>query len=125
VTDQTRDPLAAFDPATVERVAAAHDLPADRLRDRLAAHQRSVRALPGVDDIVYEWRRSFPGDPVVERRPDAYLLVVAAPVWAEFADALDFDEATRDAVRAVHRETVAAVVEGSLPDGDPVVLTRP
>jgi hypothetical protein len=125
VTDQTRDPLAAFDPATVERVAAAHDLSADRLRDSLAAHQRSVRDLPGVDDIVYEWRRAFPGDPVVERRPDAYLLVVAALVWGEFADALGLDETTREAVRAVHRETVAAAADGPLPDGDPVVLTRP
>jgi len=115
-----RDPLAAFDDAHVAGVASEYDVGERRLRECLRRHQQQVRDLPGVEDIVYEWRRAFPWDPVVERRDEAYRLRVEPNVWPEFSNALGFDDAETAAVRAVHERHVP----GSQ-GGDAMVLTRP
>jgi transposase-like protein len=121
----TRDPLAAFDDATVEAVARDHGVAPDRVRALVRRHQELVRRLPGVDDIVYEWRRGFPNDPVVERRPGAYYLSVAEPVWPEFVAALSLDDREASLLQAVHRRQLRAAVGGT-PTGDrgALVLTR-
>ncbi|MDS0293105.1 hypothetical protein [Halogeometricum luteum] len=129
-----RDPLAAFDDAVFGRVARESGIEAARLRRVAAAHQRGVRSLPGVDDIVYEWRRTLPSDPLAERRDEAYFLAVDPTVWTEFLDALDATDEEGDALRAVHREQFAASLGAdAVPEdgGDegrravPLVLTRP
>lgn len=121
-----RDPLAAFDRETIERTAAA-DLPADDLARLVARHQESVRNLPGVEDIVYEWRNHFQGDPLVHRTPDVYVLALPARVWEEFADALGLEGAELEALRSVHdRQARAHADEESRFDGAAaMVLTRP
>lgn len=102
----TADPdlLVPFDADLVELVAGRHDVTAEDLRELLASHQRQVRANPGVDDIVYEWRTQFHEQPLVTRTDDVYYLLVRDHVWDEFADALDVAEATMVAVNDVHEE---------------------
>jgi hypothetical protein len=145
----TRGPLAAFEDASVDAVAAEWPDAVDgtRLRRLVADHQQSVRDLPGVENIVYEWRRGFPVNPVVLRTDSAYFLLVAPWVWAEFVSALSLSDAEADALRAVHerqfRRSVAVErdridpaaaadhletdADGTLRLGDwePLVLTRP
>lgn len=120
----TRASLATFEDASFDAVVAdaadslgATDAPSEvvderRLRQLVADHQQSVRDLPGVENIVYEWRRSFAVNPVVLRTDSAYFLVVEPWVWAEFAAALSLSPAEVDALRAVHdrqfRRSVAA-----------------
>lgn len=133
------DPLAAFDEDVIGAVAAETGVEDVRLRDLLRRHQELVRDLPGVDDLVYEWRKGFPVDPLVERRTDAYYLRLDRPVWPEFAEALGMDERELRAVRTAHARQLAAAVDtpetddldgdarGDGIDGgdDFVVLTRP
>jgi hypothetical protein len=119
-----RDPLAAFDGTVVETVARQHDIDEQRLRALVRRHQQSVRDLPGVDDIVYEWRRMFPTDPLVERRRDRYVLAPPAHVWAEFGDSLGLDDDEQAAVVAVHTRQANNAVDGDAGE-DCVVLTRP
>ncbi|MDS0298521.1 hypothetical protein NDI76_07190 [Halogeometricum sp. S1BR25-6] len=127
-----RDPLEAFDDAVLGRVARDSGVDAARLRRVVAAHQRGVRALPGVDDIVYEWRRTLPSDPLAKRGEEAYFLAVEPTVWSEFIAALDATDEEGDALRAVHREQFAVSLGAdAVPDTDgdgsavPLVLTRP
>ncbi|MFC7195270.1 hypothetical protein ACFQL4_12360 [Halosimplex aquaticum] len=63
----TRDELAAFDEAVLAEAADEHGVSADRLADLVRTHQSNVRDLPGVEDIVYEWRNYFHRDPLVGR----------------------------------------------------------
>jgi hypothetical protein len=121
----TRDPLASFDEGVIETVAREHDVPAARLRGLIRRHQALVRRLPGVDDVVYEWRRSLPTDPVVERRPDVYYLSVAEHVWPEYVAALSLSGEEATLLRAVHRRQFESAV-GARPTDDrgAMVLTR-
>ncbi|AUV81546.1 hypothetical protein C2R22_07655 [Salinigranum rubrum] len=121
----TRDPLAPFDDRVFDAVAEEYDASTTTLRDLVRRQQELVRRLPGVDDIVYEWRRGFPNDPVVERREEAYYLSVADTVWPEFATALSLDDREATLLRAVHRRQLEASV-GGRPTGErgAMVLTR-
>lgn len=107
----TRDPLAAFDDAVVEAVASEADIETADLLELLRRHQAQMRDLPGAENLVYEWRKAFPWDVLVERREEAYLLTVAASVWPEFGDALDFSDAELDAVKRVHADQLTAAVD--------------
>lgn len=123
-----RDPLAVFDDDVVSRTAEETGVGADHLRDVARSHQRTVRELPGVDDIVYEWRRMFPKNPLLERRTEAYYLVVDALVWGEYGEALSLSRTDFDALRALHEnQLVAALGSEAVPDDGrlPLVLTRP
>jgi hypothetical protein len=121
----TRDSLDAFDEAVVEAVAHEFDERVETVDALLRRHQALVRRLPGVDDIVYEWRTTFPTSPVVERRPEAYYLSVPASVWPEYVSALSLSETEAAILRAVHRHQLDAAVGGK-PTGDreAMVLTR-
>ncbi|KTG10294.1 hypothetical protein AUR64_12010 [Haloprofundus marisrubri] len=125
----TRHPLVGFDADIVSRVAADHGTTAEALATLVERHQQSVRELPGVDDIVYEWRNAFTENPVVERREDRYLLSVPAHVWPEFASALSLSEEELAALRAVHADQLRVDVDsgdGNTDfDDDPMVLVRP
>jgi transposase-like protein len=121
----TRDPLAPFDDSVLAAVARDHGVTVGTLRDLVRRHQELVRRLPGVDDLVYEWRRGFPNDPVVERRSEAYFLSVADTVWPEYVSTLSLDEREAAALRAVHRRQLESSV-GDRPTGDrgAMVLAR-
>ena len=132
-----REPLAAFDDDGIRAVAADRGDDEAAVRDLVRRHQESVRDLPGVEDIVYEWRRMLPRPPLIERREDAYYLLLRRDVWEEYRDALSLTEGEFAALRAVHARQFAAAVGAAGSDGDdgreaaadddrePMVLTRP
>lgn len=121
VTRTAPPPLDAHvDPAARARGADAAAV--DRLLARLVDH---VRAYPGVADLVFEYRRAFSHDPLVERAGEVYYLLVPPHVLPSFASALDADAdgsawaAARDAHR---RAFVAATDVADHGDWDPLVL---
>ena len=138
----TRDALAAFDPTLVRAVAREFERDPDALVALVRDHQESVRTLPGIDNLVYEWRRTLPVDPLVERRSDRYLLRIESAVWGEFTAALALGDDDARALRAVHARQFAESIRnderGERPAGgpgardptrtdgrEPIVLTRP
>ncbi|RDI70775.1 hypothetical protein [Halopelagius longus] len=128
MTRDERDPLAVFDDDVVSRTAEETGVGADRIRSVARSHQQTVRDLPGVEDIVYEWRRSLPKNPLVERRTEAYFLAVDATVWGEYGDALSLSLEEFDALRALHANQLAATLGSDAAPDDgrlPLVLTRP
>lgn len=124
-----RDPLDAFDPDLVSSVAAETGCDADALRSLLRRHQESVRDLPGVDDLVYEWRRVF-DDAVVVRTGSVFCCAVRPAVWSEFADALALEDEERERLVTVHDRQArrTARIEGAdetaFDDRAAVVLAR-
>ncbi|MFB6165363.1 MAG: hypothetical protein ABEJ31_09425 [Haloarculaceae archaeon] len=114
-----------FDDAAIARAAGRHDVTEADLRALLAAHQAQVRANPGVEDIVYEWRAGFHAQPVVLRTDAAYYLCLRAHVWDEFAEALDLSEEELRAVQSVHEDLVRAKTGAERDDGERfMVLAR-
>jgi hypothetical protein len=120
----SRDPLAAFDESLLAAVAGEFDVSVATLEALVRRHQQLVRRLPGVDDIVYEWRKGFPNDPVVERRPEAYYLSVAETVWPEYVAALSLSDREADILRTVHRRQLETTVGGTIGGRAAMVLTR-
>lgn len=104
------DETTLFDPSVVGRVADEHGIERDELAARLADHQQSVDELPGIENIVYEWRKQYE-DPLLARTESAYYLRLPPRVWDEFGDALALDEQLLQAVIDVHRRTVAAACD--------------
>ncbi|MFC7138290.1 hypothetical protein ACFQMA_00385 [Halosimplex aquaticum] len=127
----TRDELAAFDEAVLAEAADEHGVSADRLADLVRTHQSNVRDLPGVEDIVYEWRNYFHRDPLVGRTEGAYYLALPDHVWEEFAEDMDIEGAERAALLAVHDRQArtadpdAGVDTSRLDADEALVLTRP
>jgi len=127
----TRDELAAFDQGVIDAVAADHAVEPARLTELVRTHQANVRDLPGVEDIVYEWRNHYHRDPLVGRTPAVYYLALPDHVWDEFVEDLGIDESERDALLAVHDRQARtasddAGVDVSRLDTDAaLVLTRP
>jgi hypothetical protein len=122
-----RDPLAAFDDEAIDAVAASADVDEELLRTLARDHQEGVRDLPGVDDIVYEWRNQFHLDPLLHRESDVYVLALRGHVWDEFGERLGLEDTELDALRALHDRQARRLVEdaGRLADDEAVVLTRP
>lgn len=123
-----RDQLVAFDENVVSRTVDETNVGTERLRDVAQSHQQMVRELPGVEDIVYEWRRALPKNPLLERRTEVYYLAVDATIWGEYGDALSLSETDFDALRTLHENQLAAALgPESVPDDGrlPLVLVRP
>jgi hypothetical protein len=126
-----RDALGVFDAGLVTDVAGDHDIDSDRLSTLARTHQSNVRDLPGVDDIVYEWRTQFHQDPLLARTNAAYYLALPDHVWDEFAEDIGASEAERAALVDLHgRQTRIDADEvgadtARLETSEPVVLTRP
>lgn len=120
------DPLAAFDDAVVDAAAAEVDCTPDALRDLVRRHQLLVRENPGVDDLLYEWRKYYPYDPLVARTDRAFHVVLRDRVWTEFTDRLALSDAEREALLAVHERQARAEAddESVFEGGAPMVLTR-
>lgn len=107
----------------VPAVAAETDLAESELRALVGKLNASVTDYPGVSDLVFEYRRAFSHDPLVERADGAYFLLVPPRVWPEFGAALDVDERSIAALRAVHERAFSAGTEfGSRGDWVPLVL---
>ena len=126
-----RDALGVFDAGLVTDVAGDHDIDSDRLSTLARTHQSNVRNLPGVDDIVYEWRTQFHQDPLLARTSAAYYLALPDHVWDEFVEDIGASEAERAALVDLHgRQTRIDADEvgadtARLETSEPVVLTRP
>lgn len=122
-----RKPLAPFDDEVFASVAAETGVDESRLRDLARRHQEGVRDLPGVDDIVYEWRNQFHQDPLLHRKADIYVLALRAHVWEELGDQLDATETELTALRTLHERQARTLVtdDSRLGDDDAVVLSRP
>ena len=124
-----RPPLACFDDDVIEAVARDCSLDEDELRALATRHQRAVRDLPGVEDIVYEWRSQFHQDPLLTRTDAVYVLVHRPHVWEEYVESLALDDADATALRSLHREQARTLVgageDDRLAAGEPMVLTRP
>ncbi|MFC7019140.1 MULTISPECIES: hypothetical protein [Haloarcula] len=99
------DLTAPFDDEVVRAVAAENDVDRDVLADALVDHQRTMQANPGVEDLVYEWRKQY-ADPVLERTPDRYVVGVRTAVWEEYGEYLDLEDHVLAALVAVHQEQV-------------------
>lgn len=112
----------------IEAAAERHDVDSDALSAALETLQEAAERHIGVDGLVYDWRNAFPEDPVLERRPDAYELVVDPRVWREFGERCGFEDSTLRAVVAVHADQVQRNAEqrgdGPLPMGEPMLLVR-
>jgi len=105
-----RDETRLFDQDDVGAAAETFDVDPETLRDALARHQRDVEDLPGVENIVYEWRKQYE-DPLLARTETAYYLRVPRTVWDEFGDAIEIEGDTLSALIEVHRRTVASECE--------------
>jgi hypothetical protein len=113
--------------AVVEAVAAEYDLDPTTLRGALEDLQALVAGhaeVGGVDGLVYEWRRAYPQDPLLERTPDRYYLAVEERVWTDFSDRLAFEDRVAAATRAVHARVLDAATDGGPGPGVPLVLDR-
>lgn len=122
------DPLVPFDPALVERVAEEHGVDPAALAALVERHHAYAARVPGIDELVFEWRRAFPYDPVVARTADAYHLAVDASVWTEFATQLGLDDEELAALRALHDRQARARADDDEPTAfggrAPMVLAR-
>ena len=120
-------PLDPFDDDVLGQVAAANDVEPDALKDAVADHQRTMRTNPGVENLVYEWRKQY-DEAVVARTPDLFVVAVAPTVWEEYGDYLDIDVDLFAALTAVHAEQTMRSDDVSAtempPDRAPVVVGR-
>jgi len=126
MTDDTL--LAPFEDDVFRQVAAANDIDVEPLQNTVADHQRTMRENPGVENLVYEWRKQY-DDPVLVRTPDLFVVAVAPTVWEEFGEYLDFERDRLAAVSAVHQEQTIrtdAVDVSAIPEGHTaLVVGRP
>jgi hypothetical protein len=119
----TRDELAAFEDDLVASVGAEVEPERDAEvgPERLAAlareHQAGVRDRPGVDNIVYEWRRQLPGDPLLRRTRAVYVLALPEGVWAEFLDELGADGQEAAALRRLHARQADRLLDSADTNG--------
>ncbi|NLV06598.1 hypothetical protein GOC83_10710 [Haloarcula rubripromontorii] len=120
--------LAPFDDKVIRGVAEANRVDEEQLRSALADHQRTMRENPGVEDLVYEWRKRF-DDAVLHRTPETFFMAVRESVWEEYGTHLGLDDYLLAAVVAVHQEQVlreTAVESSAIGDNAvALVVSRP
>ncbi|MCG1003040.1 MULTISPECIES: hypothetical protein [Halobacterium] len=114
-----------FDDEILERVATDSGVTETALREAAASVQATLAGHPGltVDGLVYEWRQAFRDDPLVERRPDAWILRVPERVWADVRDRAAVPENVEDALTALHATEVNGE-QSSERDGVVLVVAR-
>jgi hypothetical protein len=116
----TDEPLRApFDDDVVRTVAAANEIDVEPLETAVTDHQRTMRENPGVEDLVYEWRKQY-DDPVLVRTPELYIVAVPPTVWEEYGAYLDLERELLEALSAVHQEQTVrtdAVDISAVPEG--------
>lgn len=107
----TREELAPFDDDLFGAVGAEVD--SGRLAALAREHQVGIRELPGVDNIVYEWRHQLPRDPLLLRTTAVYVLALPDRVWAEFFDRLGLTDPEADALRELHHRQACRHLEAA------------
>jgi hypothetical protein len=100
-----------FADGTVASAAADADMTPDELGTLIERHQAGMRESPGIDELVYEWRKTLREDPLLFADTEAYYVAVARRIWRQFADAHDMTDAEFEALVSVHDATVRAAVE--------------
>lgn len=100
-----------FDPEVVDAIASETDVDVDRLVALIDDLQTVATPRRTAADLVYEYRKAFAHDPLVERRSDAYYLAVPDHVWPELGAALDCSDTERRALAAVHRRQFQAILD--------------
>jgi hypothetical protein len=122
------DLLSPFDDDVIRGVAGTNNVDEEKLRAALADHQRTMRENPGVEDLVYEWRKRF-DESVLHRTPETFFMAVRETIWQEYGSHLGLDDYLLAAVVAVHQEQVLreAAVDSEAIDEDAVaiVVARP
>jgi len=116
--------LSPFDDDVVRSVGAASNVGIQRLEEAVADHQRTMQENPGVEDLVYEWRKQY-DNPVIHRTESVFILAVPPTVWEEYGRYLDFTDELLGAVTAVHQEQTIKTVDGPLsgvPEGCTAVV---
>ncbi|MCD2199430.1 hypothetical protein LPA44_05900 [Halobacterium sp. KA-4] len=110
-----------FDDETVARVASDSGVPEPALREAVESVQATLDDFPSrsVDGLVYEWRQAFRDDPLVERRPDTWILRVPERVWVDIRERADVPDDLVDALVSLY-ETEADATE----DGVALVIAR-
>ncbi|WP_254271237.1 hypothetical protein [Haloarcula marina] len=114
--------LAPFDEEVVRAVADANNVEYERLREAVADHQRTMRENPGVEDLVYEWRKQY-DDPVLFRSAETFIVGLPPTVWEDYGSYLGLDDYVLAALSAVHQEQtirtedvdLTALAEGYVP----------
>ena len=95
-----------FDDDGVASAAAGTDrLPAE-LCDLIERHQAGMRDNPGIDGLVYEWRKTLREDPLLFADADAYYVALPRRIWRQFADAHDLTDDEFEALLSVHDDAV-------------------
>jgi len=109
-----------FDDETIARVAADAGVSEAALREAAASVQSTLEASGrSVDGLVYEWRQAFRDDPLVERRPDAWLVRVPDRVWADVRERAGVGDDLADALPELYATAV-----GEQGDGVALVVAR-
>lgn len=103
------DPVALFDTDRLASVAADRGIAVDALEDLVQRHHAHADSMPGVDELVFEWRRFLDYEPLVARTADAYHLAVDESIWREFGEQMGLDEAAVDALMLLHDREARAV----------------
>jgi hypothetical protein len=121
------DLLESFDDDVLRAVASENDVELDDLRDALADHQRTMRDTPGVEDLVYEWRKQY-DDPVLARTDSVFVVSVPPTVWEQYGEYLDIETPMLRAVVAAHQEQTLQMervsLEGMATDHTALVVNR-
>jgi hypothetical protein len=104
------DPLAPFDEALFDVVGTDANVDAVRVRTLAVRHQRSMADLPGVENLLYEWRRNH-GGAELGRTDEAYFAAAPATVWDEFATSLGATDAERQALVSLHERQVQRTLD--------------
>lgn len=115
--------LSPFDDDVIRGVAGTNNVDEEQLRSALTDHQRTMRENPGVEDLVYEWRKRF-DEAVLHRTPETFFMAVRETVWQEYGIYLGLDDYLLAAVVAVHQEQVLreAAVDSDAIDENAVAL---
>lgn len=120
--------LAPFDDEVIRAVASENGVDEEMLRDTLRDHQQTMRDTPGVEDLVYEWRKQF-DDPMLGQTARTYFVAVRETVWDEYGSYLDLDDYLLAALAAVHQEQVLRTddidLTGMNKGSVPIVVARP
>lgn len=118
------DLLAPFAVDVIRAVAEDNGIELTELQEALMDHQQTMRDTPGVEDLVYEWRKQY-DDPILRRTESTFVVAVPPTVWEEYGEYLDFGDTLLAAVTAVHQEQSVrnpAIPFEELPAGNTVLI---
>ncbi|NHN49719.1 hypothetical protein G9464_19295 [Halostella sp. JP-L12] len=101
-----------FDDDSVASAAASTDRSPEELRDLVERHQAGMRDNPGIDGLVYEWRKTLREDPLLFADGDAYYVALPRRIWRQFATAHGLSDEEFEALLAVHDDAVRDAAAG-------------